>query len=140
MAIFPPGIDRSITFNTGLPTPMLSPGSRQLPTRENWKQAEIRMTGFVKFFDRPPWYPFEVLRENVVRLWPGQLRSKHRRPASDRVREVIGELWPNGIPPTLSSKERDHEIAAAYERKGYAVQSTQALIRTIQRVLKEEGY
>ena len=141
-AIFPPCGDRFIIYDTGLPTPMLSPGFRQIPTREEWRNAKILANGTVRFFGgMTARYAFEVRRADILRLWFTSLASSsdpaprtRKRPIEDGIREAIAALWENNIPKGLKPKERDNKIAAWLKSKDYSVPS--GLARAVQRAIK----
>jgi hypothetical protein len=145
MAIFPPWAEKTITFYEGPPTPMLSPGSRQIPARNLWAKAKIRVSGTVRFFNnRSPWYKFEVLRANVLRIWPERpglsLRSSSRgKPRSivDVVREAIDALWEGNIPAGLRAKDRNNQIAEWLKHNNRSVPAGSAgLPKAVQRAMK----
>jgi hypothetical protein len=78
--VLPPDIEKGPLFASIGPGggPMVSPGTRQVPTPDMWRTAGIRMTdGAVRFryFPKVRWYGFDVLREQVLRIWPAQRRS-----------------------------------------------------------------
>jgi hypothetical protein len=88
----------------------------------------------------------EVLKEDVLRLWeegkqppPAQKTvPKRARPVQEGVLEAIGALWPNGIPRSLRSKERDNKIYKWLNENEKSVSlSFSSLERAVQRVLKE---
>jgi hypothetical protein len=141
-AIFPPWDDKSIYYNAGLPTPMLSAGLRKIPTREEWGNAKILTNGTVRFFGRvTARYAFEVRRSDILRIWLTSLASpsassarKRKRPIEDGIKEAITALWENNIPQGLRPKERDNKIAEWLKSKNYSVPS--GLARAVQRAIK----
>jgi hypothetical protein len=50
--------------------PEVSPGARYQPSPEAWTNARIGVNGKVAFGPKAPRYQFEVLRQQVVRMWP----------------------------------------------------------------------
>ena len=60
----------------------------------------------------------------------GSVRSRSHKSAS--VEEAISSLWPNGIPESMSAKERNAKIMEWQKERGLAVAS----VRTIERHLK----
>jgi hypothetical protein len=140
-AIFPPYGDKSTAF---FGFPAVSPGSRQIPTCAQWAKAKIQAKGTVRFFgDASPWYEFEVLRENVLRVWTAQpklssasAKSRRGRPIDDGIRQAILALWPKGIPSGLKAKERDNKIDTWLRREEFSVPSGRGLARAVQRALK----
>jgi hypothetical protein len=110
-SIFPPGADKSITHHTGPgSTPVLSPGSRQNPSLKNWQTAEIRADGTANFYGRgTPDYRFEVLRENVLRIWPDSQRSTalHENKA---LLWLVRDLQDRGAKGVTKSERRDFAV------------------------------
>jgi hypothetical protein len=118
-----------------------------------WHHVNSPLESNVVWFNRAstdPATPFraeelEVPRAAIDRLWPEA--AKNRRgaaregaPQSRRsvgaktrgVQEAIDHLWPNGIPPGLSPKERNNKIIDHIDHNGGSIPST----RTIERVLQ----
>jgi hypothetical protein len=56
-------------------TSMLSPGVCRQPPAEAWAEADVGADGMVAFGPDTSRYRFEVLRENVLRIWPNRQRS-----------------------------------------------------------------
>jgi hypothetical protein len=95
-AVFPPGIDQLIPAGAGpRGGPEVSPGTRQNPSPDDWRKAKIRANGALRFrfYKTLKWYAFEVLRENVLRIWPlqpsraGNVVPLPHRPAGGRPTE-----------------------------------------------------
>jgi hypothetical protein len=136
-AIFPPGADQSIFAGIGI---------RQIPSPKQWQTAKIRANGTVRFFgEGSPWYAFEVLRENVLRLWPDlqplpiKLNRK-KAPITYAIQEAIKHLWPEGIPQGIKAKERNNRIYIWAKENGYSPPAqAAALSKAVQRVLKSRS-
>jgi hypothetical protein len=85
------------------------------------------------------------LRSKVLELWPAGDILSAEVPAidgpqnqNDALKKVIGELWPNGVPPRakLRAKARDEIIRKAMKNEGYNLPiDEKTLRRAIQRAL-----
>jgi hypothetical protein len=79
-------------------------GSYQIPSPNLWAEAEILSDGAVKFDLSGSAYQFEVIRENVLRLWPD--RSRSTIASEQRCLEwFIRDLRDRGV-ETVSKTER----------------------------------
>jgi hypothetical protein len=76
-------------------SPITSVGCRQIPSPEQWRTAKIRANGMVRFFgEGSPWYAFEVLRENILRV---RFRGRSTRGAELRAQKwLISDLKERG--------------------------------------------
>jgi hypothetical protein len=111
-----------------------------------WNSAEILFDGTVRFDPTEQTRAFQVIRENVLRIWnlteakagvPTHKQIQRQAPVKTRVRNAINELWPNGIPNTLRAKERDSKIALHItKQQGHKTSADAALARAVQRVLQ----
>jgi len=117
--------------------------SESNPRPRMWLQAEIRLNGSVRFDRKGPWRPFEVIRENVLRVWYCQPasnsdREQHvrARPSIDGICEAISALWPERIPAALRAKERDQRILMYLKERDHRVPQGSGLARAVQRALK----
>lgn len=125
--------------------------SETIPPPQIWQQAEIFWDGTVRFDPEQQPYPFEVLREDVLREWPeGEIGKPNvdsnwppnrtlrnrSRPVETRVRRAIEEEWPDGIPQDLKAKERDQKIAVKLQAAGHKVPLPNTLARAVQRAVK----
>jgi hypothetical protein len=80
---------------------MVSPGARHQPPPEAWKNADLRTDGTVEFGSEGKRWQFEVLRDQVLRIWPNQPspcgdipeRNKGGRPtAFNKVAEILDKF------------------------------------------------
>jgi hypothetical protein len=122
--VFPPGAEHSIFagFGPGASS-MTSVGIRQIPRPKRWRTAEIRADGTVNFFgEGSPWYAFEVLRENVERIWPLGQRStiaKERR-AREWLKRRLLELGVKGVKTMSKAALREYAIEQfGIKRRGF---------------------
>lgn len=66
-------IPLGLTTHTGPgATPMVSPGRGRVPPPQAWTKADIGADGTVTFGPDTLRYQFEVLREQVLSIWPAQ--------------------------------------------------------------------
>jgi hypothetical protein len=143
-AIFPPGADQSIFAGGGRASRMTSIGCRQIPGPKQWRTAKIRANGTARFFgEGSPPYSFEVLRENVLRLWPASQsrrikRTSKKTPVANGIKGAIEHLWQSGIPLGLKPKHRDNLIFHWLKENDCSIpaQVTPSFSRAVQRVLK----
>jgi hypothetical protein len=107
-SIFPPWADAGPS-GPGR-TPALSVGSRQVPTLANWRRALIRASGKANFYgDRTPDYPFEVLRENVLRIWPNNQRWSALN-ENRALQWLVSDLKNRGVQQVTKSERRDFAV------------------------------
>ena len=123
----------------------ISVPSDSIPTREMWKTAQIKANGTVLFSDADSPRVFQVIRENVLRIWAkddfGHLSAKPFRksaPVKTAVLRAINQLWPDGIPAGLKAKERNRKIAAQIKLNEDSIPSDGGLARAVQRAIKSE--
>jgi hypothetical protein len=93
-------------------SPMVSGGTPKVPTPDMWPTAQIRPTdGAVRFrcFRKRQWYGLDVLREQVLRIWPAKRRfttAAERKALDWLVRDL---------------KERGTDSVSKSERRQYAI-------------------
>ena len=123
----------------------ISVPSDSIPTREMWKTAQIKANGTVLFSDADSPRVFQVIRENVLRIWAkddfGHLSAKPFRksaPVKTAVLRAINQLWPDGIPAGLKAKERNRKIAAQIKLNEDSIPSDGGLARAVQRAIKSD--
>jgi hypothetical protein len=120
---------------------------RYHPSSEHWRAASIRVKGIVQFRSGTPWYKFEVVRADVLRIWPAVREhppTPEHPPSSEqpkarhvqKIRVAIAALWPGGVPPGLRAVERNDQIRKWLVANRYRLQSPEALARAVQRALK----
>jgi hypothetical protein len=109
--IFPPNADKSFFHNPGPgKTPVTSPGSRQNPSLENWGRARIRVNGTANFYGAgTPDYPFEVLRENLLRIWPNKQHSSALN-ENKALQWLVSDFKDRGVKAISKSERRDHAV------------------------------
>jgi hypothetical protein len=103
--IFPPWASQSIFHHTGPgKTPALSPGSRKNPSPKQWRTAQVHADGTVNFYGSgTPNYQFEVLRENVLRIWPRQ-QSSTSAAEGGALKWLVRDLKERGVETVSKSK------------------------------------
>jgi hypothetical protein len=142
LAIFPPWGD-DYDFGPGA-TPMLSPGSRQIPTPEDWRNAKILASGVVRFFggrSRP--YAFKVHRADDLRIWPESAltllpitQRKRTAPIAEGIREAIDSVGGRAVLARLKGKDRCKRILAWLKSNNRSVPSGNGLPKAVQRAMK----
>jgi hypothetical protein len=111
-AIFPPWMKHSIFVGRGPgASPMISIGDRQQPGPKEWRTAEIRANGTARFFGEGwPWYGFEVLREQILRIWP-PLRGRSTSAAESRALAWLKrDLTKRGVKSVSKPDRRAHAL------------------------------
>jgi hypothetical protein len=120
-----------------------------VPQPAAWQRAQMRPDGSVRFDRNGPWRGFEVIRENVRRIWrpepPNDRQPKvmahptarvQARPIKNGILEAISALWPDGIPAGLKAKERNNKILEHLCAQGHSVPEGSGLARAVQRAMK----
>jgi hypothetical protein len=125
--------------------------SESVPEPAAWQRAQMRSDGSVRFNRREPWRGFEVIRENVLRVWSepslsdqrpevmAHPKKAHPHRTSDSIREAISTLWPDGVPIGLRAKDRDNRILEYLHNRGLSAPKGSGLARAVQRAMKPRG-
>jgi hypothetical protein len=121
--------------------------SGSVPSPQMWATAVIRSNGTVRFDRKRQSRPFEVIRENVSRVWHAQPPSPPTkrelataRPIDDGIREAIQELWDGHPSKKLKAKERNEKVATYLRHHGYSEPSGYGLARAVQRAMKPKPH